>query len=722
MTENKRMRVLGISQQDDSAVIHFEGTVSAIVLVPRGGTERFDVPFTYVDNEVRISLSTLTDALPKKVARYDLRFIRDQSEGSGELVSVVGSRNMNYWQRFLRDSRAATVTTAHLYVNLSGNLSVVVRSPTTIDHVERNFRSEHEIWHLKIGRDQIRFEFSLKPLERGEFSVERCYMRLDSEYELVELPGVFDVRKLQERFQVRATVTIPRGTDLRPLHYSLYAELVERESGSRVNVRIGHLSRPLYERLHSSRQARSVTLRDKRVFVPATSLVTTVLGFVVRDASAYDTQRIRQQVLGLAARAIGVGSRLLRIAGMPTALLFEKEAQTAQDNAFALLQHLETRQTEVPFRYYFVMDSRSPQWDRVSGNPAVLRKYSFKFWRLLASSSTFLLASEVRFHLANVYAQPDRLNKILSARRHYFLQHGVLGLKKVVMYNPASAMFPDATVASSGWEKQILLDSGVADSAIDITGLPRWDRLQTESSPGHPISRVLYMPTWRSWLEGENSRELSESQFVSEVRSFLSSDTLNRILEQQNCELHFVPHPKMASALGAVETGMYGERIFIVNQNTVDFGTLVRDSDLLITDYSSLLWDFVQSRKSVVLFQFDQERYQSTTGSYANETLERVLEMVPTVTDGVELLSELERMLSESIESREHHVETLQMTAFPYSNEGNAERVIEAVSRRLGELTVPAAVPGYEEADKIYRARLARLQATIDKWVDSPTA
>src|SRR5690606_12525535 len=117
----------------------------------------------------------------------------------------------------------------------------------------------------------------------------------------------------------------------------------------------------------------------------------------------------------------------------------------------------------------------SRQAERLSSFQRVLWKYSYQFWRVITSPSTFIVGSETRFHLAPLYAQSDSIYRYLRARKSYFLQHGVLGLKRVGMFNPDSANFPDYVIASSSWEKEILVDSAVEEARIDITGLARWD-------------------------------------------------------------------------------------------------------------------------------------------------------------------------------------------------------------------------------------------------------
>ena len=51
--------------------------------------------------------------------------------------------------------------------------------------------------------------------------------------------------------------------------------------------------------------------------------------------------------------------------------------------------------------------------------------------------------------------------------------------------------------------------------------------------------------------------------------------------------------------------------IRIANVKTEDIQKLLKESALLITDYSSVYMDFAYMKKPIIYFQFDQEEYRS---------------------------------------------------------------------------------------------------------------
>lgn len=72
--------------------------------------------------------------------------------------------------------------------------------------------------------------------------------------------------------------------------------------------------------------------------------------------------------------------------------------------------------------------------------------------------------------------------------------------------------------------------------------------------------------------------------------------------------LLFCPHAQMQPYLGAFESVC--DRIRILSQKEYDVQTLLRESALLITDYSSVFFDFAYMRKPLLYFQFDYAEFR----------------------------------------------------------------------------------------------------------------
>jgi CDP-glycerol glycerophosphotransferase (TagB/SpsB family) len=112
-------------------------------------------------------------------------------------------------------------------------------------------------------------------------------------------------------------------------------------------------------------------------------------------------------------------------------------------------------------------------------------------------------------------------------------------------------------------------------------------------NPGSFSEIYIYMPTFRD----------SGRSFVSIALPDLGS--LSRALEKRNALFYFKPHPRTAKDFSQE---YHNIKLW---PNDVDFYPYLSDFDVLITDYSSVLYDYLKVRPlRALLYMFDLEEYQ----------------------------------------------------------------------------------------------------------------
>ncbi|SKA09256.1 CDP-glycerol glycerophosphotransferase [Pilibacter termitis] len=144
-------------------------------------------------------------------------------------------------------------------------------------------------------------------------------------------------------------------------------------------------------------------------------------------------------------------------------------------------------------------------------------------------------------------------------------------------------------------------------------GYPRNDILQQENEKKKSEIRerlgissdkkvVLYAPTWRE------DRELERQMF-----EFENELPINEILTENEdvvilMRLHYL-------SVGLHDEEFPRDRVLDVTMYS-DISHLYLISDLLITDYSSVMFDFAFTRKPMLFYMYDQERYHHNRGYY----------------------------------------------------------------------------------------------------------
>ncbi|WP_189338478.1 CDP-glycerol glycerophosphotransferase family protein [Sphingobium sp. SCG-1] len=103
----------------------------------------------------------------------------------------------------------------------------------------------------------------------------------------------------------------------------------------------------------------------------------------------------------------------------------------------------------------------------------------------------------------------------------------------------------------------------------------------------------IYLPTYR-----DSGRDLF-SEALPDLRG------LSDALAARNALLYIKPHPRTQYR--------YGDSVENVRTwpTGIDFNTYLSDFDCLITDYSSVFYDYILHRSAVILYTFDLEEYLS---------------------------------------------------------------------------------------------------------------
>ena len=153
---------------------------------------------------------------------------------------------------------------------------------------------------------------------------------------------------------------------------------------------------------------------------------------------------------------------------------------------------------------------------------------------------------------------------------------------------------------------------GLHDGKVLVSGYPRnsaffdvdrRQQIRAECGISEDTQIIVYMPTWRGLLtKKENAKQ------VRTLQAFFDSIEL----ELSETQRMFVKlHPYVKGRL------RYGEYIriqpFPDEYETYDF---LNASDALVTDYSSIMFDYAVSQKKIVLFTYDKEEYLEQRGMY----------------------------------------------------------------------------------------------------------
>ncbi len=352
------------------------------------------------------------------------------------------------------------------------------------------------------------------------------------------------------------------------------------------------------------------------------------------------------------------------------------------DNAAALHQHLVENYPEL--MVYWVIDRDSLDVGKASQIGPVLYREDLE---------AYIYGLRARVHiishgLADVPTCGSSLsNNALKVR----LGHGLTALKKTKS-SPwrrveAKNQRFDLVPVSSEFEKRHKMEWGIDPGNLVVTGLPRFDALVHQSARHQALqaevdapARILYMPTWRDWLP-RGEKAFRRTEFYRHLRAFLLHPDLGAMLDRYNVMLDVHVHVIMRQHAPTIARELASpSRVQVLPPGT-DLQDALARSRLLITDYSSVAWDFLYLDRPVLFYQFDVEEFNRHRGSYIE-----LGELFGPIAHGPEQAVDLVKgFLENSFDPGPYRprMDEWQRRAFCYRDTKNCERVVRAILERL---------------------------------------
>lgn len=179
---------------------------------------------------------------------------------------------------------------------------------------------------------------------------------------------------------------------------------------------------------------------------------------------------------------------------------------------------------------------------------------------------------------------------------------------------------------------------GIDPSRVPVTGLPRHDYLLKAFGKINVKRKILIFPTWRERLVRNDLASFVDSEFYKKYYCLVTSRRFLSILEKNNFEAVFFPHVEMSNFLDAFKA-FESQRVSVSTAN-FSLREEILESSVLITDYSSVAWEFSVLNKKTIFYHFDYDEYFSHRGTYAKSSEDWSGEVAHTKDEVLVLLEE----------------------------------------------------------------------------------
>ncbi|MDJ0330088.1 CDP-glycerol glycerophosphotransferase family protein [Planococcus sp. S3-L1] len=201
------------------------------------------------------------------------------------------------------------------------------------------------------------------------------------------------------------------------------------------------------------------------------------------------------------------------------------------------------------------------------------------------------------------------------------ISHGIEGFKKILIQKEDIPLLKrtDYFNCASQYEYNLKLNEWeMPEQKLIITGFPRFDRYP-QNQPPKEVKNILMMMTWREWLFDLTKEQFIDSAYFKNTTGLLEHKGIQKLLADHHLHLNIALHPfmkKFESYFTNLTNAENGITFIDSSRETIAYS--IDHNDMLLTDITSVSWDFLYLNKPIIFFMFDQEEYLDKRGSYLN--------------------------------------------------------------------------------------------------------
>lgn len=289
--------------------------------------------------------------------------------------------------------------------------------------------------------------------------------------------------------------------------------------------------------------------------------------------------------------------------------LFEKEGSRFEESASVLYQELIDQGYD---NAYFLLTRDYPYLDEIEEKYKnnIVYKGSFKHYLYFFASRNFI-GSETMAHALDISVlNRIALQKIFTTKcNNVFLQHGVMYMVSLdspsrTFFNPKQQKKPykyRVVVSSRAEANHFIVQGRHKESHLYISGLPKFDKNKWNPA----ADKIAIMPTWRPWEANQVQVDPTNSNYYKMMMRIADS-----IPEEYQDKIVLLPHPLFQERIN--RSGNPVKERFRFNEK---YDTILQDTALLITDYSSIAYDAFYRGAQVIFYWEEKDRCMESYGT-----------------------------------------------------------------------------------------------------------
>ncbi len=351
----------------------------------------------------------------------------------------------------------------------------------------------------------------------------------------------------------------------------------------------------------------------------------------------------------------------------------------AGDNGEAFFRYLKS----INFggaKYYYAIN-KGPDYQKLKKLGNII-DHSSKRYKFLFLACDKFISSHADDNVLNPFLNYSHIYQdILRVKDFIFLQHGITQNDISGWLNRYNKNIKGFVCAARP-ERDSILNTPTyfyGEKEVWLTGFARFDRLYRDEK-----RYISIMPTWRRYLMGRMDNttgtwapgeSFCKSNYYQFYNTLINDERLIKAAKKYGYTICYMPHPTVMTTVDVFD---HHPDVHFFGL-TDEYRDVYAHSDLILTDYSSAVFDFAYLRKPVVYAQFDYDEFfhgdHVCTPGYFNykengfgEVTENMESTIDVLIDYMKNGCKLKQMYRERIDQ-----------FFAFSDQNNCKRILDRI-------------------------------------------
>lgn len=301
-----------------------------------------------------------------------------------------------------------------------------------------------------------------------------------------------------------------------------------------------------------------------------------------------------------------VPGKILKFFSKEKIILISERKDDAKDNGYWYFKYVRENYPEI--KAFYPINKKTRDYSKIKELGHIVSFGSISH-HILFWACTVHVSAHIGNGLPSHRVGFNLLKMGFYNNKNIFIQHGIVKHKLPFLDNSKTKL--DLLTATTSEEAKFIREAfRYPEDKVKVTGMARYDNLIDRSTGNN----ILIMPTWRIWLykkpqdsEKEFEAKFLSSSFYQEYSKLINSESLIKYIQEKNIKITFCLHNDLQQYRHLFSSR--SSNIIIVNISEVDLQKKMCEASLLVTDYSSVSYDFSYMNKPVLFYKFDSKMY-----------------------------------------------------------------------------------------------------------------